>query len=936
MADSPKTPDEFNQLSCERRRKNKSNLQSFRRRCKRKLSLVSLYSMESTSSIGVEQCLNGNDGSATRPLSLVKDHTVQSLASDFLSELPMSSLADMNSSHNASGDDDEISVNSCSSFSTCSDDDSTEDDFNQFRSGTHLSDHRPLHSHTASSVQDFSIDVLEFCRFSRLPKNQRSLLLDLFRRYLPSPNLVPLTADSLGGKSLTLNRRSLLLTKKERCDEEDGLAIVSDTEMYFVEQSRVALSSWCSISVRSIKSCKTGCVSIIFSIETIGIGNLHHSERLCGVCQLPTTNGICSTTHCKHQDWKIPADDVVEIVSFNLIEQLRLLVNHNLNLLREYQQQARNRTTSDENDIVRADVYQSLLKAHAQFFVSVMIHADGIPLYKSKNCSAWPILGAVLELPPLARARSDNVLLLAIWIGKKKPSFEKILEKLSDQFSSLKGIGIELHDQTKVKIVFPMLMGDMPALSAMAQFVEPHAYYACMFRDTRGTYNHRGRCITYPVDNDAVSRTTATFRTHAELAASMQPRIDRERTIGHKGLSAFSRILDVPLPHVVVIDAMHTVFLCHSKKLLLHLQTFIGKDNLQKVSDKLHSMKYVHDILRRPRSISNLHRWKASEVRVFILYVGLPVLVEFLPEDESGDLAMYTIILRLLHDYWRNDKKQSDATSFLIKLYIEKLAKKIDSNVYPPNLLTITTHTHLHLPLQCKKFGRLGWLTNFVFESFLGYLEAFVKGSSGAGDQIAFAFESNFILSKINEVSRAFGHFSINEKDFGSNVIKLKGDDPLHDFLSKNGHTSANTLIFSRLHQGNVTYHSFLYTREGSACSYLVSYDKDGITSYGFIVCFLKTDGRCSVVVQPLTRVNRSLSVCFSSYEYITAIRDFIDDLYIVVKRVEPSLFDFNNTHICSVDSLQSRCFSVPLGSDLMVITNYSCAFEHNWIKLDC
>ena len=475
-----------------------------------------------------------------------------------------------------------------------------------------------------------------------------------------------------------------------------------------------------------------------------------------------------------HQDAKIPADDIVEIVSFNLIEQLRLLVNHNLNLLRQYQQQARNRTTFDEGDIVRADVYQSLLHAHTEFFVSVMIHADGIPLYKSKNCSAWPILGAVLELPPLARARSDNVLLLAIWIGKKKPDFGKILEKLSDQFSDLKDIGIELDDQTKVKILFPMLMGDMPALSAMAQFVEPHAYYACMFCDTRGIYNHRGHCITYPFDNDAALRTTTTFRTHAELAASMQPRIDRERTIGHKGLSAFSKILDVPLPHAAVIDPMHTVFLCHSKKLLIHLQTFISKDNLQKVSDKLRSMNYIHDILRRPRSISNVHRWKASEVRVFILYIGLPVLVEFLPEDESGDLAMYTVILRLLHDYWRNDKKQSDAVSFLIKLYIEKLTKKIDSNVYPPNLLTITTHTHIHLPLQCKKFGRLGGLTNFLFESFLGYLKAFVKGSSGAGDQIAFAFESNFILTKMQEVNRAFGHFSINEKDFGSNVVKVK------------------------------------------------------------------------------------------------------------------------------------------------------------------
>jgi hypothetical protein len=208
--------------------------------------------------------------------------------------------------------------------------------------------------------------------------------------------------------------------------------------------------------------------------------------------------------------------------------------------------------------------------------------------------------------------------------------------------------------------------------------------------------------------------------------------------------------------------------------------------------------------------------------------------------------------------------------------------------------------------------------------------ESLCEGSSGAGEQIAFAFELNFILSKVQKPSRSFGHFSIDEHNFGSNVVPMKDDEPLGQYLLRNGLTSVNTLIFSRLHHINVTYHSFLYARKGSACSYLVSYDRQGTTRYGFILCFTQTNGECSVVVQELPRVDRSLSSCFSSHEYLTAIKDFIDDLYIVVKRVKPSLFNFDDVHICSVNSLQSRCFSVPLGSDLMVITKYLCAFEHN------
>ncbi|CAM4790246.1 unnamed protein product [Rotaria magnacalcarata] len=357
----------------------------------------------------------------------------------------------------------------------------------------------------------------------------------------------------------------------------------------------------------------------------------------------------------------------------------------------------------------------------------------------------------------------------------------------------------------------------MPALSTMVQFVEHNAFYACMFCNTKGTYSHEGHCIVYSIDKDTELRTSENFEKCAQLAASI----------------AFSEILDVPLPHSVVIDAMHTVFLCHSKKLLIHLQTFITKKNLLKINLKLRPVKFIHDILRRTRSFVNVQKWKASEVRLFILYIGLPVLVEFLPEDVCGDLALYNTILRLLHDYWENDKKLSDAISSLLKIYIKNLSKNINANLCPPKLLTISTHIHLHLPLQCKKFGRLDWFTNVVFESFLGFLKAFVEGSSGAGNQIAIAFISNFFLPKTKEnKNHLCGHFCINNETFGSNILKMK--------------------------------------------------------------------------------------------------IDFVDNVYIVVKHVERSLCEYDCSDVYSISTLRSRCFSVPFGDELKILTNYSCAYEHN------
>ena len=57
-----------------------------------------------------------------------------------------------------------------------------------------------------------------------------------------------------------------------------------------------------------------------------------------------------------------------------------------------------------------------------------------------------------------------------------------------------------------------------------------------------------------------------------------------------------------------------------------------------------------------------------------ILYIGLPVLAEFSPAEIVGDLALYNIILRLLHHYWHNDKKLNGSISFSIKIYIENLS----------------------------------------------------------------------------------------------------------------------------------------------------------------------------------------------------------------------------------------------------------------------
>lgn len=67
-------------------------------------------------------------------------------------------------------------------------------------------DHRPLFTNSTVDVQQFSIDILEFARSSRMPENQRSRLLQLFKKYLPAPNSVPSSTNSLLSKFFTCDQ----------------------------------------------------------------------------------------------------------------------------------------------------------------------------------------------------------------------------------------------------------------------------------------------------------------------------------------------------------------------------------------------------------------------------------------------------------------------------------------------------------------------------------------------------------------------------------------------------------------------------------------------------------------------------------------------------------------------------------------------------------
>ena len=93
-----------------------------------------------------------------------------------------------------------------------------------------------------------------------------------------------------------------------------------------------------------------------------------------------------------------------------------------------------------------------------------------------------------------------------------------------------------------------------------------------------------------------------------------------------------------------------------------------------------------------------------------------------------------------------------------------------------------------------------------------------------------------------------------------------------------------NAIFLCQLHYDNITSHSFLYSWKGFICRCLVSYEQHNVISSGYVLCFFSTNNEYSRVLHKLNCVNQFLTACFSSYKYVTAIRDAADKMYVVTK----------------------------------------------------
>lgn len=372
-------------------------------------------------------------------------------------------------------------------------------------------------------------------------------------------------------------------------------------------------------------------------------------------------------------------------------------------------------------------------------------NVDGLKIHKSTNIDFWPILAAV-HVPNL----NTDPFVIAIYMGDSKPkSLEKFLNDFIAEIEYLSVTNIKGPSSILYTFSLKYLICDAPARAFLKNIKGHSGFYACERCVTKGE-KINGRLIYRLNDNDE-KRSHVSFinKTHAEHHLGPTPLTK---------LTNFNMIFGFPL------DYMHMACLGVMRRLL---NFWFKSDSEFRISPAFRreaSARIVQiaaytprEFSRRPRSFFELDRWKATEFRFFLLYIGVYVTKDLLSPSQYKNFVHFVCALRIVcsNDFLRT---LGNTAVSLINKFCKDISSVYDEFVEP----IFNTHSVAHL-VQDAVEGKENPedINCFMFENYLGRLKKMIRTPNKPLSQVCkrLAEKKDSIISLKNYDS--FNNFSI-------------------------------------------------------------------------------------------------------------------------------------------------------------------------------
>ena len=335
----------------------------------------------------------------------------------------------------------------------------------------------------------------------------------------------------------------------------------------------------------------------------------------------------------------------------------------------------------------------------------ISLNIDGLPLFKSSKKTLWPILCSINLTP-------KRIFPLALTCGDSKPCNQDYLRDCITEMDDILRNGL-VADERTIHVALQAVICDSPARAMVKAIKQFSGYYGCERCDQKGYWLQR---MTFQETEGLSLRTDQTFRRQ----------VQEEH---HRGISIFCE-LPIDMVKSFPLDYMHLLCLGVMKRLILvwmrgKKPSRLSHTCVSEVSERLVNLRHsIPDCFaRKPRSLEDIDRWKATELRQFLLYTGQLVLKGILNDDLYDHFMTLSVAACILI----SPSLVSDET---LVGYAENLLLyfvRESRNLYSPEFLIYNVHGLLHLVEDVRTFGSLDNISAFPFESYLHDIKRHVR-----------------------------------------------------------------------------------------------------------------------------------------------------------------------------------------------------------------
>lgn len=383
--------------------------------------------------------------------------------------------------------------------------------------------------------------------------------------------------------------------------------------------------------------------------------------------------------------------------------------------------------------------------------IELFINIDGLPLAKSSQSQVYPILCCLVD-------NQSCVDIIGIYHGFEKPKLPNIfLEDFVNEVIQIDTDKIEFENK-----IYPIkikgFICDVPAKSFITHTKGHSGYYSCSKCDIEGTFSN-GR-VCFPGINFNL-RTDEGFRL----------KVQGEH---HTGTSVLEQIPNIDMISDFVLDPMHLLYLGVVKKLVVSLwlngkpPTKLSANQVQKVSEKLVKLKdfIPCEFNRKPRSLLESKRWKATEFRQFVFYTGPVVLKSTLNADMYLNFLSLHVSLTVLSNSKFHDNFLTYANS-LLTYFVQTFMI-----LYGKENISHNIHNLQHLCSDSKRFGLLENYSAFSFENYMQQILKFIRKNEKPLEQIVFRKTEIDSLNMEKSNNKAY-HPTFCKEYFGGCTLNL-------------------------------------------------------------------------------------------------------------------------------------------------------------------